>query len=127
MKTPDETKRGLRVCHSVGRVLAKELWCEKQCPYMDETYGCGQDYLHDDALAYIQQLEAANAELLNLCKQLEAKCHQLERERDAAVECIGRLMVNLKTYPYAATNGCAYQAYCEIQKYVENMRGVKEE
>lgn len=82
-KTPDETKRGLKVCHSAGRVLAKELWCEKQCPYMDEAYGCGQDYLHADALSYFQQLEAANAELLTKAEQLETKCHQLERERDA--------------------------------------------
>ena len=83
--------------------------------------------LKPDTLAYIQQLEAANTELLTKVKQLEGKCHQLERERDVAVECIGRLMVILKTYPYAAKNGCAYQEYCEIQKYVENMRGAKEE
>jgi hypothetical protein len=69
MKTPDEIKKGLKFCHSVGRVLQPESWCEKVCPYMDEKYGCGQDYLHADALSYIQQLE---------------------RERDAAVAGIGR-------------------------------------
>lgn len=39
--------------------------------------------LKPDALAYIQQLEAANAELLTKVEQLTAKCHQLEQKRDA--------------------------------------------
>lgn len=119
-KTPDEIKKGLEHC-STKKPCAS-------CPMWDECKeSASLKPLWDNALAYIQRLEAANTELLTNVEQLEAKCHQLERERDAAVECIGRLMVILKTYPYAATNGCAYQAYCEIQKYVENMRGVKEE
>ena len=39
----------------------------------------------------IQQLEAANAELLTKVKQLESKCRQLERDRDAdAVDAMPR-------------------------------------
>lgn len=58
MKTPDEIKKGLRVCDHVGRVLKVEAWCKEKCPYMDKVYGCGQDYMLADALALIQQLEA---------------------------------------------------------------------
>lgn len=57
MKTPEEIKKGLRVCDSVGRVLKAEGWCKEKCPYMDSEFGCGQDYLLADALDYIKQLE----------------------------------------------------------------------
>ena len=98
MKTPDEIKKGLED--------GVPYHVHKGEAYLGYIALAGTQHKMSDALAYIQQLE---------------------RERDAAVECIGKLMVILKKYPYAATNGCAYQAYCEIQKYVENMRGVKEE
>ena len=68
MKTPDEVKKGLETCST------KDAKCQ-DCPYYDEkcTYG-----ITSDSLAYIQQIEAQNAELFE-------KIEQLERERDAAV------------------------------------------
>jgi hypothetical protein len=72
MKTHDETKRALVTCTEL--VMPKEV----------------QHQAMLDTLAYIQQLETANAELLTKVEQLETKCHQLERERDAAVACIPR-------------------------------------
>lgn len=77
MKKPDEIKKGLRDGpeYHVHRGEA--------CLAYTKLINFRQKL--QDALDYIQQLEAANAELLNLCKQLEENCHQLERERDAAV------------------------------------------
>lgn len=64
-KTPDEIKKGLETCST------KDAECEN-CPYYDEkcTYG-----ITSDSFAYIQQLEAENAELVQ-------KMQQLEKERD---------------------------------------------
>ena len=68
MKTPDEIKKGLECCHSTDM-------CEcVKCPYSvdgEETMNC--DFIvSEDALAYIQQLEA--------------KCRKLKLERDALWE-----------------------------------------
>jgi hypothetical protein len=101
LKTPDEIKKGLELC-SVGFY---ENICT-DCPYSSLAMDECPTKLKADALAYIQQLEA---------------------ERDAAVKCIGKLAVILKTYPYAATNCCAYEAYKEIKKYIETVRGVQKE
>ena len=105
--------------------------------------------MHADALAYIQQLEAANAELLTKVEQLEVenklfmetigllhvtenqletKCHQLEQERDAAVnELIGTCQV----CRWEETEKCAS---CHFNSDAWNVcesnwewRGVKEE
>ena len=84
MKTPDEIKKGLECCVNCDSC---DTPCD-ECPYGNEDDGCKN--MTADALAYIQQLEAANAELLTKVKQLEIKCHQLERERDAAVADIPR-------------------------------------
>ena len=69
MKTPEEIKKWLK--QDCGE-------CDEEnfCPYMGIA-GC-IGILHKDALAYIRQLEAQNAELVR-------KSEQLERERDAAV------------------------------------------
>lgn len=64
MKTPDEIKKGLLVCSS------PESYDCPDCTYYGESH-CG-DKQAADALDYIQQLET--------------KCHQLERERDALLE-----------------------------------------
>lgn len=78
MKTPDEIKQALETCST-------KKPCPS-CPMWDECKEAASlKPLWDNALAYIQQLEADNAELLTKVEQLEAKCHQLERERDAAV------------------------------------------
>ena len=81
MKTPDEIKRALDNCST-----------KKPCPSCPMWEECKEAAslkpLWDNALTYIQQLEAANAELLEKVEQLEKKCHQLELERDAAVEAI---------------------------------------
>lgn len=72
MKTPEEIKKWLK--QDCGE-------CDEEnfCPYMGIA-GC-IGILHKDALAYIRQLEAQNAELVR-------KSEQLERERDAAIHDI---------------------------------------
>lgn len=79
IKTPDEIKKGLE--DGVPYHVHKGEACL--------GYIALAETLHkmSDALAYIQQLEAANTELLT-------KCERLERERDAAVnELIGTCSV----------------------------------
>ena len=73
-RTPDEIKKGLKSCHSLGRVLKAEDWCKIKCPYMDMKYGCGQDYMHGDALAYIQQLEAERDALATALQRCDLDC-----------------------------------------------------
>ena len=70
-RTPEEIKRGLECCSVDG------LSCSN-CSY---CVSCDADIhaLERDALAYIQQLE-------NHIGELTEMVHQLERERDAAVE-----------------------------------------
>lgn len=65
-KTPDEIKEGLE-CHSLvaGGCAV--------CSYGGLEDGDCSGILVRDALAYIQQLEAANAELLTKVEQLEAR------------------------------------------------------
>lgn len=66
MKTPEEIKKGLRICRSLGMILGG---CG-DCPYKgwDGDCECG---LEDDALAYIQQLE----ERIDLMKlQMRGDC-----------------------------------------------------
>ena len=83
MKNPDEIKKGLEHCSTKKPCTSCPMWeeCKKASSLKP---------LWDNALAYIQQLEAANAELLTKVEQLTAKCHQLEQERDAAVGDIPR-------------------------------------
>ena len=70
MKRHDEIKDGLEHCAEDG--------CKK-CPYEDDcNMADGFSVLAADALAYIQQLEADNAELLT-------KVEQLQAERDALI------------------------------------------
>ena len=101
MKTPDEIKKGLECC------ISDAYGCNEKCPYFNSLSN-GVDCavkMHADALTYIQQLEAANAELLTKVKQLETKCHKLERERDSAV-------VDLAEVKDCLT--CKHSANCKI-------------
>lgn len=90
MRNPDEIKKGLEMCtHGAD--------CG-HCPYT--LLECSHNQMEKDAVSYIRQLEASNAELLTKVKQLEAnvkyhkdgfdtllaECEKLERERDAAVD-----------------------------------------
>ena len=63
----------------------------------------------------------------DLIESLSAQLEQVTRERDAETELIGKLIVILKKYPNAATNGCAYKAYSEIKKWMLDMRGMEVE
>lgn len=73
MKTPEEIKKGLKLCSHEGH--GEEIICQ-HCPY--DNNSCPvlicTSRLSEDALAYIQQLESRLA--------------QVERERDAAVRAI---------------------------------------
>lgn len=89
MKTPDEAKRGVECCSGVGH-------CFGECPYYDGKTNIECIRRKSvDALACIQQLEATNAELLTKVEQLTEKCHQLERERDAAVDDMRKAQGNI--------------------------------
>jgi hypothetical protein len=68
MKTPDEIKKGLRVC------VNDACGCSEKCPYFNSSSN-GVDcasVMHTDAITYIHQLESRLA--------------QVERERDAAAK-----------------------------------------
>lgn len=73
MKTPDEIKNGLdNPIHVHFHISDIE-------PRLTPLALHDLEFLHTDALAYIQQLEAANAELLTTVKQLQ-------KERDATLK-----------------------------------------
>lgn len=91
MKTPDEIKRGLEAC-SADECHSKR----HECPYRDESE-CTMT-LSEDALAYIQQLEAKLAEYEKPLVPLtleevfavsrdEGNIVWLEYRDDAAVRC----------------------------------------
>lgn len=83
MKTPDEIKKGLEYCNTNNS-------CNK-CPYYGEDW-CSVNR-NNDTLAYIQQLEADNAQLNRCIENMTDKLNalndevaKLQAERDAAVE-----------------------------------------
>ena len=141
MKTPDEIKKGLKddVPYHVHKGEA----------YLSYTALTETRRRMADGLAYIQQLETKNHQLLTKVEhleaenksfmetigllhvtenQLETKCHQLEQERDAAVnELIGTCQV----CRWEETEKCAS---CHFNSDAWNVcesnwewRGVKEE
>ena len=76
MKSPDEIKKGLECC-------VDGFSCRTTCPYTTPFFNiekCTQA-LAADALALIQQLQAENAEK-------DTRIHQLEAERDEAVDLV---------------------------------------
>lgn len=110
-KTPNEI-RGMTPEEIKSDLLA-DYGCCSECRYGKSTYdnphGCAERALKmhvaDSAHAYIQYLE---------------------RERDTAVECIDKLKAIFKKYPQAATNGYTYEAYIEIQRFLEAIRIINE-
>lgn len=120
MKTPDEIKKGLECCST-------KKPCPS-CPMWDECKEAASlKPLWDNALAYIQQLESANAELLTKVEQLTAKCHQLERERDAAVDYLAMTKdcKTCKHFSHAASEEPCRS--CGVRQANWEWRGVKEE
>jgi len=83
-RTPEEIKKGLELC--IGNSDLSEDYCEK-CPYIPDA-SC-RDTLEIDALAYIQQLEAAQPKWISVEERLP------EPEKDVLVlyrgkyRCIG--------------------------------------
>lgn len=63
MKKPDEIKKGLECC------AASYADCHKECPY---KLDCDGSQVLKDALTYIQQLEAQNAEQAEKIRRLES-------------------------------------------------------
>ena len=98
-RTPDEIKKGLSVCMGYTEGCAI-------CPYYHDKE-CQRD-IKTDALSYIQQLEAQNAELLE-------KVEQLQAERDAAVADMRQASIYLccacKKYHHAVCGVSNH--YCE--------------
>lgn len=98
MKTPEEIKKGLKLCSHEGH--GEEIICQ-HCPY--DNNSCPvlicTSRLSEDALAYIQQLESRLA--------------QAERERDAVVsdlEVADKLDCQFCVHN-RPTHGCGYN--CE--------------
>lgn len=81
MKTPEEIKKGLEICFAFPTPTDG---CNR-CPYISKRRpagNCGAS-LRDDALAYIQQLEADNSRkddtIGNLTELLNAAYDETER------------------------------------------------
>lgn len=119
MKTPEETKKGLS---------EPELFCS-HCQHHGEPHGCNRPNGScqafdnaDDALDYIQRLEAQNAELVK-------KIERLQRERDAAVTDIHKTCSTCKHYYYNRQDDdaadCPWLDGCKIKDHWE-WRGVPE-
>lgn len=72
-KSPEEIKKGLECCYSPVDPM---LRCEA-CPYYGSIV-CKMR-LHTDALAYIQRLEAENAELVRKTEQLQSSMGQVAK------------------------------------------------
>lgn len=81
-RTPDDVKKGLECC-SVG---IYENFCT-DCPYSSLAMAECPTKLKTDALAYIQQLEAQNAELSGKIGQLEGILQEAKQKvRDLIVK-----------------------------------------
>lgn len=79
MITPEEIRKGLRACTNDA------YGCSKRCPYfnaLSNGVDCATN-MHNDALAYINQLEADNARKQKRIDELEARLAQVEKENAA--------------------------------------------
>lgn len=134
MKKPDEFQEETELTTETKAKITATLERLKEDGL--DLYGC--DYVDVKDLAYIYHaahylmryvegmqatIEGMDIAQVDFCRRIK----RLEEELDAAVKCIGKLAVILKTYPYAATNCCAYEAYKEVEKYIESVRGVQKE
>lgn len=72
--------------------------------------------------AYYWEMRNGACAGYKLLKDALALIQQLEDEREDALKLIGRLIVILKKYPNAATNGCAYAAHEEIKKWLLHIK-----
>ena len=100
MKTPEEIKNALDLCSRSGCPDCAKCACDgNECCLEEKS---------KDALAYIQQLENAVEFYSNTAQMLDAKSAKLESciaqvelERDAAVECVGKAFEEI-IKPYEA-------------------------
>lgn len=88
LKNPDESKKGLERCSERAMHCGPE---DPKCSYDCGSEECILNLMHD-ALAYIQQLEADNAQLNRCIENMTDKLNaahdetaQMKAERDAAV------------------------------------------
>lgn len=81
MKTPDEIKKGLVLCY-------KDIDCT-ECPYADECFEDDKPYalVLDDALAYIQQLEAELADTKKAVGMVNGLCDICKHQNAHEAEC----------------------------------------
>ena len=86
-KTPEEIKKGLECCYSPVEPM---LRCEA-CPY-NGSIVCKMR-LNTDALAYIQRLEAQNAELVRKTDKLQSSMGQVQKAlRDNGFQTLEALL-----------------------------------
>ena len=88
MKTPDEIKKTLEHCIKTG--MACHM-CRYEIRCLKVVRG---KPIMQDALALIQQLEAANAEKDKRIGELEKELEAIKRQRDAAVADITDVVKN---------------------------------
>lgn len=96
-KTPEEIKRGLRLCQS-------EHFIYGQCPYAINCDDCamtdGFVALKDDALSYIEQLEEEKA-LMLIQMNGDCGCCKHKEERGAVcAECLEKQQRNESNWEY---------------------------
>lgn len=123
LKTPDEIKKGLESCNKGWQHC-------NECPY--HTIGCDV-VMCGDALEYIKQIEADNAQLNRCIENMTDKLNaahdetaKLQAERDAAV-------ADLKSY--RCCHGCKHLGvgfnepclHCDFENNCFEWRGVQKE
>lgn len=117
-RTADEIKKGLECCNRTFDA------CHK-CPYdtVDEGWGCTVAK-NADALALIQQLESDKQQLEGMLThmnqlrdaaagralKMEERVHQLEAERDAAVDDMTEMA------QYVSDDVCTWCDQCECER-----------
>ena len=121
-RMPEEIKKGLECCGMAW----KPVDCEG-CPYTG-SIGCGNE-MHDDALAYIQQLEEDRKErdiIADAYQELEAAQpkwisvdDELPEGKCVAVNGLGFMLIG---YVRKRTNGKGYR--CDDENDVFGMMGV---
>jgi hypothetical protein len=118
-RTPEEIKKGLECC--TGSPVCSE------CPYFHDV-DCNS--VERDAFAYIQQLERERDEARNdldtinyANTELHSAYEAMKRERDAAVEAVGKLAYNADRS--IACEFCEFRDYqCFVCEF--KWRGVEE-
>lgn len=119
MKTPDEIKKGLECCARVG-------YCYK-CPYQEGCFHPSDDVcpMHMDALAYIQQLEADNAQQARCIENLTDKLNATNDAPPCWISVKERLPEH-EEYVLVCIRGIIYTGYYDARGRYWEVEGSRE-